>query len=248
VTASTDLSGLMNQFVRAAKHVLAGSILAGVATAAGLAIALPSPAAGARKPTKAELKSLTAALNRQNGGVTVTPQFVSISTAAPGWAAVSLGRRPFTFFAFHRKGTQWVLVGDVVPPGKPFDGLCAYVPVSVVVDLFRIHCPPYRALHARRASPAVRKALTAALLADPTIKANGGPSSRVRVWNLCVSRLDSHWAAANVAFPDTGLVAWFHQVAGRWHVFLSWRLPYPPHAPVLSLASCVGYSAAEFGA
>jgi hypothetical protein len=227
-----------------------GRWAAAVGVAAAVAVALPPLVDGARHPTKAELKSLTASLSRQNGGVAVTlsKKLVSISTVLPGWAAVGSGRKPYAFSVFHRRGTQWVLVGDVVPPGKPFDGLCAYVPAPVVVDLFRIRCPPYRALHARRASLAVRKALTAALLADPFIRANGGPSSRVRVWNLCVSRLDSHWAAANVAFPDTGLVSWLHQVAGRWHVFLSWRLPYPPRAPVLSLASCVGYNAAEFGA
>lgn len=211
---------------------------------------LASPALSARPPTKAELASIKRSLIRQNpGGGAVTLPFVLISTAAPGWAVVGRNSNPHTFTVFHRKASLWRYVGWPMEPGQPLDGICAYVPTPVVVDLFHIHCPLYRALHARRAPPRMRKTLTAALLADTRIRVlDGGDSSHVRVYDACISRLNPKWAGALVAFPDTGLVAWFHEIRGRWRVFLSWRLPYPPHAPVLSLASCVNYDAAEFGA
>jgi hypothetical protein len=214
------------------------------------AIPFASAASAARPPTHAELKAITASLRRQNGGATVSLPFVSVSTAAPGWVAIGFGPKPYSFSIFHRRGTEWVAVGaGGTWPGRPFDGLCAYAPTAVVLDLFRIHCPPYRALHALPAPKTIRKTLTAALLAAPIIKRDdGGFPSRVTVFNACVSRLDSRWAGAAVAFPDTGLIAWFHETGGHWHVFTSWQLAYPPHAPVLSLASCVVYDAAEFGA
>jgi hypothetical protein len=107
--------------------------------------------------------------------------------------------------------------------------------------------PPY-ALHAVAASSTVRRAVVAALLADRTIRAlDGNDPSRVRMAGVCRSRLDGRWVAASVAFPDTGLTAWFHQSATGWRVFLSWRSPLPPGPIILSLASCSGYSAAGLG-
>ncbi|MGH3541239.1 MAG: hypothetical protein ACRDTO_02500 [Mycobacterium sp.] len=223
-----------------------------MAAVAAIAGAISSPATSARAPTKAEFDSLKASISRQNGGaaITLSPASVSVSTASARWLVVRTGVTPFASSVYRREGKQWHPVGDVVPAGKPADGLCAYAPASVIADLFRTHCPPYRALHARRAPQALRKELIDALLADPTIRADdGGDPSLVRSWNACWSRLDPAWASIAIAFPDTGLFAWFHRTGTeRWRVFLSWRLPYPPRAPVLALASCVGYNAAEFGA
>jgi hypothetical protein len=218
------------------------------AAAVAACLALAPRVEGSRKPTREEFQTLAAALSRTEN-VAIKPQSVSISTAAPGWAAVGWGDKPYNFLAFHRTGDRWLVVPSLIQAGQPFDGLCAFMPTVVVTDLFRIHCPPLLALHARPASSKVRAALRASLLDDPTIKqSDAGDPSRVRVLNSCVSRLDESWAAVAVAFPDTGLVAWFHGSDSHWRVFLSWHRALPPRDVILSLASCVKYNAASYGA
>jgi hypothetical protein len=144
---------------------------------------------------------------------------------------------------FHKRGSRWIVVGELIQRPASFDSLCAYAPSAVVADLFGVRCPPYRALHARRASPAVRKALIAALRADAYTRTLGP----YKFDDPCVSRLDPLWAAAGLVFPDTGWPVWFHKSGDRWRVDYGHRR-LPPRAIVLSLATCASYNASEYGA
>lgn len=219
-------------------------------TVAAIASALlPATATASRPPTTGERGALKAALTAMDQ-VAITPQWIRISTASPGWAGVGYGpvsRR--SFLVFHLAAKRWRPVGSEIDKGESFDSDCAYMPPAAVTDLFAIVCPPYQALHARRAGRPIEKTVTAALQADPTVRRNGGdmPGS-LRISNVCVSRLDSHWAGASLSFPDTGLYAWLHLISNRWHVLLSWGAQRPPRTEILALAACVGYSAADFGA
>lgn len=213
-----------------------------VVVAALSALNMPPVARAARPPTSSELRALRSALSRDQD-VAITPSSVSIATVAPGWAAVKWGGN-YNSLLFHRQAKRWAAVGNLIQGSEPFDSLCAYAPSVVITDLFAIRCPPYPALHARPASSAVRKALDAALHADPYTRTLG----RFTLYRPCVSRLNPRWAAATVELPDTAEVVWLHQnVARRWQVTYGVH-HLPPRAIILSLAACSAYNAASYGA
>ena len=139
--------------------------------------------------------------------------------------------------------SAWRRVGFFELVDKPV-GFCAYAPAAVIHDLFRIACPGRRALHARAASEVEKNELAAALQRRYGTQA----SSHMTIARPCVSRLDPNWASATIA--ATGNVdsanIWFQRKTGRWAV--AYSPPYakrgrPSDAIILSLASCVGYSA-----
>ena len=205
------------------------------------ALILPPAAHAARPPTSSELRALRSALSRDQD-VAITPSSVSIATVAPGWAAVKWGHT-YNSLVFHRHGNRWRAVGNLIQGSEPFDSPCAYAPSVVITDLFAIRCPPYAALHARPASSAVRKALDAALRADPYTRSLGP----FTLYRPCISRLNPRWAAATVELPDTAEVVWLHQNHGRWQVNYGFQ-HLPPRAIILSLAACSAYNAAAYGA
>jgi len=127
-------------------------------------------------------------------------------------------------------------------------GVCAYVPPAVVRELYGVDCPPSRALHGRRPRPLEERLLHDAFDSSPLTQAY---AHRARLGSLCVSRLDSRWAAGLATLRETVGVVWFRR-SGRWsvaHETLDERgLRTRPPAPiVLSLAACVGYNAAQYG-
>jgi hypothetical protein len=137
----------------------------------------------------------------------------------------------YGFALFHRTRHDW-------KPFGPYTALvrthlvqfCAYAPSAVIRDLFRIVCPPYRATHARPATPAETK----------EISGSGRPLDFVR--RPCVSRLDPSWAGGYLDDADP-FEAYFHRLNGHWTY--AWGPPYseknaPSPAILLSLSSCLG--------
>jgi hypothetical protein len=207
-----------------------------------VAMASPAVAKSARHATRAERHALTLAVSRDQQ-LEIAPRSVSISTSAPGWALVIWDAKPYNFLAFRKEGAQWIPVGYLLKGSQPLDSVCAYAPSVVVTDLFGVRCPRYRALHARRAAPSVRNALTATLRADPYTRTLGP----FRLGHACVSRLDPLWAAGAVGLTGTAQLAWFHRVGGHWHAIYAFQR-LPPRVIILSLAACIPYDASEYGA
>jgi len=176
----------------------------------------------------------------------VTPSAITVSTVDSTWAAVRCSRDcqdPANWlFLFHREPSGWHRTGVFEQGPRPL-GFCAYAAAVIIRDLFRIACPAWRALHARHAFPVEKHELVAAL----SRKYGVDDAHRV-IRNPCVSRIDPNWAAATISAREHWDPAqfWFHQRAGRWRV--AYAPPYgargrPSGSILLSLASCVGYSA-----
>jgi hypothetical protein len=226
-------------------------LMAGIAILiVGCTVALAAApfATSAREPTASERQALQRAVNSFEG-VKVRIASVRVSTVSPAWARVVEGGVGTSNddLLLQLRGGLWT-VRNIVSIGAPPDGGCAYAPAAVVHDLYKITCPPPRALHARRATSAESAALLTVFRHDPlTRKVRGAPG--LHLAHTCVSRLDTRWAGAIAEFPDTGMVVWFHKTQSGWHVARFDRSgTLPPRAIILSLASCVGYSAAQYGA
>jgi hypothetical protein len=219
-----------------------------VVVVAGCAIgsAVAQRATPARRPTPSERQALQRAVDSFEG-TKVRLASVRISTVSAAWARVVESGVGNNDLLFARRGGQW-RPRNLVSVGAPVDGGCAYAPAAVMRDLYRITCPPTRALHARRATSSEAGVFTSVFKRAPrTRRVRNAPA--VHLARACVSRLDARWAGALAEFPDTAIVAWFEKENGTWRVARFGRSgPPPPRAIVLSLASCVGYEAAEYGA
>jgi hypothetical protein len=220
-------------------------VLAGCAAA--LATVVPF-GTSAREPTASERQALQRAVNLFEG-VQVRTASIRISTVNAAWARVveAGAGAADNDLLLQRHGDRWT-VSNIVSVGAPKDGGCAYAPAAVMHDLYKITCPPPRALHARRATSAESAAFLTVFRHDPLTRKVRGASG-LHLAHTCVSRLDTRWAGAIAELPDTGIVVWFHKTQTGWHVARFDRSgTLPPRAIILSLASCVGYSAAQYGA
>ena len=205
--------------------------------------------AGARRPATApETRVLRAAIERTQGTQlavrirraflsTVDSDFASVTwTQGPAPAAVSL---------LQRVKSRWVTIwGRRL--GEKADGACAFAPAAVVTDLYSIRCPAWADLHARRATPAEAAQLERAVNGSAFTKIY---AKSMQLVHICVSRRDPRYAAAEMAFHSTAGFVWFRGTT-TWSVrfeSVARRGTLPPPAIVLSLASCVGYNAAEYG-
>ena len=107
-------------------------------------------------------------------------------------------------------------------------------------------CPSEAALHARIATTAERAALEAGFRRS---KLTPYWRDALRLSNPCISRIDSNWGAAMAAFRSGAKgVIWFKHTT-KWTVTRETLFgggTRPPARIVLSLASCVGYSAPEY--
>lgn len=215
----------------------------------------------ARRPTPEERASLRTA-TRNFEGMPSPIKIALISTTNRAWARIqiggslsnSVGLSPNDIL-FHRKGRDW-LVAYVFNVGQSSDGGCAYAPANVMKDLYSVSCPAERALHARRATAGEERSIRAAMLVDPLTRRFGDVPLRHCRNNEnckpgpCVSRLDPKWASAFMDFSSTSGVVWLRRVGSSWRVedeTSGKRGVLPPHRIVLSLASCVGYNAAQYG-
>jgi hypothetical protein len=112
-------------------------------------------------------------------------------------------------------------------------------------DLYEIMCPAIRAVRARIATHREWASLTAVFKLDRRTRRFAG----FRLAHVCVSRLNAAWAAAIAEFPDTGIPVWFHETRSTWRVASFGKAESTPAGSiVLSLASCAGYNAGEYGA
>lgn len=217
---------------------LAAVVVLGAALVAG-------GAAAARNPTPVQKQALIRALQTEQGDVAV--KSISISTVNPGYASIHWGyRTALNNSLFQLAGGSWKVLWTRESEA-PADGACVYVPAQVARDLLRVTCPAEAALHARPATKAEAALLRTSFRASPVT-----PYSKTAkaLSHVCISRLSPVWAGALAEFPDTSGVVWFKR-ASIWKVVdetLFGRGTPPPPNVVLSLASCVGYNPAEFGA
>jgi hypothetical protein len=233
--ASTFYCMAPTRWVRVVLAVAAGTLLVGLAS---------SEAEGARRPTPKEWKELDRALSVVEV-VPVHGRAAMISTVDPAWASIRCSsdcQDPANWlFLFRRTTSGWHRVGFFELDPRPI-GFCAYASAAVIRDLFRINCPPWRALHARHASPAEKHDFAAALT-----RWDRAQNSPWLVMHPCVSRLYPTWAAAFVSASKhwDPYDVWFQLRGRRWT--LAYGPPYgkrarPSNSTLLSLASCVGYS------
>jgi hypothetical protein len=199
-------------------------------------------------PVSEERRELAAALNRFFDYPTVMGS-AKISRVDRNWASVyETSVSPREFLLFHREKGHWdfayvfdVLKGNVdeLSHRSAFSA-CAYAPANVIRDLYRIKCPPWRALHARSATKSETATMRAAFVSGETPKFSPSELPHVHV-SACVSRLDPSWAVGGETEGEGGEMSssagpwplWFHRQGGRW------RLEHPPsHAIMLSLADC----------
>lgn len=216
-----------------------------VVTLAAVCVAVPS-ASAARAPTTHERTAILRAVDTF-ASVTIRARQIRVTTAG-GWArVVEAPEAPLTDdYLLHRVGGRWAVRG-VVGRDEPKDGDCAYATRAAMRDLYRIRCPGWRALHARRVGRGEKRVLASVFMTDR--RTSRYVPARAHLAYACVSRVNGRWAAAVAEFPDTGIVVFFHRTRSRWRVaYIDRQGALPRRAIVLSLASCVGYSAAQYGA
>jgi hypothetical protein len=216
---------------------LAVLLVVGTALAAG-------GAAAARNPTSTQKVALIAALRSEQGQVAV--QSISISTTNPGYASMNWGIKTAVYNSlFQLADGHWKVLWTRESE-QPADGACVYVPAQVARDLLKVTCPSAAALHARVATTAEVGLLKSSFRSSPLT-----PYAKTAraLDHACISRLSTDWAAAVAEFPGTSGVVWFKH-GSSWKVVdetLIGRGTRPPHAVILSLASCVGYNPSGFG-
>jgi hypothetical protein len=215
----------------------------------GLGLVL-SAGAFARTPTTAQKAAIVAAFRHEQGDVAI--QRIFVSSTNPSYASMDWGFANGGLTAHNNsvlalsRGTWRIVWTREVE--EPADGVCVYVPAAVARDLLGVSCPPAAVLHARTATaPELAQMKRSFLHSKVTPYAKTSTLSEA-----CVSQLDPHWAAAVSLSRVSGGTAfvWF-ELGKRWHpVFESSAQlgAVPPRSVMLSLASCVGYNPADFGA
>jgi hypothetical protein len=215
----------------------------------GLALAL-SAGAIARTPTAAQKAAIVAAFRQVQGNVAI--QRVFVSSADPSYASMDWGFANNGFTAHNnsvltRSGGTWKVVWTREIE-EPADGACVYVPMAVARDLLGVSCPPAAVLHARTATVSELAQMKRSFLHSKVT-----PYAKTSTLSeACVSKLNPHWAAAVSLSRVSGgtTYVWF-ELGKKWRpVFESFAQlgSPPPHKVMLSLASCVGYNPADYGA
>jgi hypothetical protein len=200
--------------------------------------------AGLAAPTSAQRAALVASLRYERGDVAV--QTISVSKADRTYASVRWGFKTATSDSlFHHGGGRWKVIWSRESE-RPADGACAFSPAKVVLELYGVKCPSEAALHGRTATSAEVTALEVSFRSSKLTAYWRGARP---LTNVCISRIDSTWAAATATFRSGAKgVIWFKH-GSKWTVARETLLnsgTRPPPRIVLSLASCAGYSAAEY--
>jgi hypothetical protein len=189
---------------------------------------------------------VAAVIKVQGNRLPVRVKQVAVSTVDKRFASIRWSQGPPSFEAteiLHRGTHDWTIVWGH-RGGEPSDGACAFAPRAVVLDLFGVRCPSWAALHGRVATRSEKAQLVEAFRRSAL-----APYQRsARVTRTCVSRVESRYAAAWIDLKSTGGVVWFRR--GPWRVAFETvgsRGTLPSPRVVLSLASCVGYNAAQYG-
>jgi hypothetical protein len=214
--------------------------------AALVASSIAASAAAERVPAPVERKAIVAALVKVQG-TRVSVQKVVVSTIDTRYASIRWSQGPATFevTGFLHRGTRGWMILWGNRQGEPFDGACAFAPRAVVADLYGVRCPSWAAVHGRVGTRSERTQLVEAFhRSAPT---RDYPRA-TRVTRVCVSRADPRFAAAATDLASTEGFVWFQR--DPWRVAfetVSRRGTLPGPRVVLSLASCVGYNAAQYG-
>ena len=201
-------------------------------------------AAALAAPTHAQRAALVASLRHEQGDVAV--QTISVSKADSTYATIRWGFKTATNDSlFHHGGGRWKVIWTRESE-RPADGACTFSPAKVVRELYGVTCPSEAALHGRTATAAEQAALQASFRSS---KLTPYWRDARPLTNMCISRVDSTRAAATATFRSGAKgVVWFKH-ASKWTVARETLLSggtKPPPRIVLSLASCAGYSAAEY--
>jgi hypothetical protein len=207
---------------------------------------LATNAIAERAPKPGERKAIVAAVVKVQGS-SVRVRRVAVSTIDKRYATIRWSEGPTTFEVteiLHRSIRGWTILWGR-RRGEPSDGACAFAPSAIVVELYGVRCPSWVALHARVATPGEHAQLVKAFRQDALTRPY---RTAARVTRTCVSRLDPRFAAAAIDLSSTGGFVWFER--NPWRVVFetvasSGTLPSPK--VVLSLASCVGYNAGQYG-
>lgn len=206
-------------------------------------VVLAGSALAARPAAARERAVLIAALQSTQGEVGI--QSITISTVDRTYALVKWGAKGNRNDLFHLSGARWQSIWNREYTA-PADGACAFAPPKVVHDLLQVTCPNQKALKARSATKSEIGLLVQTFKTSPLTRYWRDSTGLKRA---CVSRLNGQWAAAQAQFPGTAAILWFKR-SSQWQVVyetIVGRGTLPPPSVVLSLASCVGYSAADFG-
>jgi hypothetical protein len=219
------------------------SRMALVGAAALCASWIAANAAAKRIPTPVEHKAIINALVKVQG-THLRVQEVVVSTIDTRYASIRWSQVIEVTEILHRGTRGWTILWGH-RGGEPSDGACAFAPRAVVADLYGVRCPSWAAVHGRVATRGERTHLVEAFRRSPLTR----PYERsARVTRVCVSRADPRFAAAAIDLTSTGAFVWFRR--DPWHVAfetVSSRGTLPSPRVVLSLASCVGYNAAQYG-
>jgi hypothetical protein len=206
--------------------------------------------AAARTPTASQKAAIVAAFRQQQGDVAIQKVFVSTtdpSYASMDWGFANGGMTAHNNSVLALSQGSWKVVWTREIE-EPADGVCVYVPAAVARDLLDVSCPPAAVLHARTATASELAQMKRSFLhSRVTPYAKNSTLSEA-----CISKLDPRWAAAVSLSRVSGgtTYVWF-SLGKRWHpVFESFAQlgAVPPHQVMLSLASCVGYNPADYGA
>lgn len=205
-------------------------------------------AAAKRAPTPVERKAVVAAVNQVQGQqLPVRVKQVVVSTVDSRYASIRWSEGPPSFEVteiLHRGTHGWAILWGH-RRNEPSDGVCAFAPRAVVLELYAVPCPPWAALHGRGATPGEKAQLVGAFRGSALTR---DYQRSGRVTRSCVSRIDPRFAASAIDLTSTGAIVWFRR--GPWRVVfetVSSRGTRPSPRVVLSLASCVGYNAAQYG-
>ena len=226
------------------RHV--SRITVGALLAAALGTLLAGAAAAAHNPSPAQKAAIVAAFRREQGDVAI--QAVVVSSANPGFASMNWGFANGGLSAYNNSvlalvGGKWRVLWTREAE-QPADGACVHVPAAVAHELLDVSCPPAAKLHARAATAAEVAAFSKSFHSSTLTRYAKSSSGLGRV---CVSKLDPAWAAAAASFPSgSSVYVWFRHRTVAFESLVQAGAPPPPWV-VLSLASCVGYNASEFG-
>ncbi|MDX6451902.1 MAG: hypothetical protein QOH16_1951 [Gaiellaceae bacterium] len=200
-------------------------------------------AAAKRIATPVEHKAIVAAVVKAQGPH-LSVEEVAVSTVDTRYVSVRWMQGTEVTVFLHRGTRGWMILWGN-EPGASFDGACSFAPPAVVADLYGGRCPSWAAVHGRVATPGERTQLVEALHRSALTR---GYSRSGRVTRVCMSRADSRFAAAAIDLTSTEGFVWFRRAP--WRVAfetVSSRGSRPSPRVVLSLASCVGYNAAQYG-
>ncbi len=195
------------------------------------------------KPTPNERRAIITATRAEYNGTSARSIVISISNRSWARAVLEDAEPPQYVLLKREKRNHWS-IAYMFDRGLPADGTCAYAPAKIVQELFRMSCPSWNALHARKADEKESKNLVSAYAKAHAARIKEWRSSGLRplikIERACISRLNASWATGSIVISGSPVGAQFFSRAddGRWRYRVR-----ASNAIVLSLARCGGFNA-----